>query len=173
MLFDFQSSLGRASYPRTIDRLRTWANSSLILPKSPLGKAIIYTLGQWTALQRYLEEGVYRIDNNLVENAIRPTCIGKKNRLSIGHSDAGWRSAVTYSVLMTARRYGLDPVGRPSTPAFDRGISYFRQRRNYGVGRTLMDVPQSIPATTPLPQSTSAVLHHPFFIHTFPLELLT
>ena len=67
--------------------------NSLILPKSPLGKAISYTLGQWTALQRYLEEGVYEIDNNLVENAIRPTCIGKKNWLFIGHPDAGWRSA--------------------------------------------------------------------------------
>ena len=67
--------------------------NSLILPKSPLGKAISYTLGQWTALQRYLEEGVYGIDNNLVENAIRPTCIGKKNWLFIGHPDAGWRSA--------------------------------------------------------------------------------
>ncbi len=67
-------------------------------------------LGQWTALQRYLEEGVYEIDNNLVENAIRPTCLGKKNWLFIGHPDAGWRSAVIYSVLMTAQRYGLDPV---------------------------------------------------------------
>ena len=67
--------------------------NSLILPKSPLGKAISYTLGQWTALQRYLEEGVYEIDNNLVENAIRPTCIGKKNWLFIGYPDAGWRSA--------------------------------------------------------------------------------
>ncbi|MSU31532.1 MAG: transposase [Pedosphaera sp.] len=54
--------------------------------------------------------GVYEIDNNRVENAIRPTCIGKKNWPFIGHSDAGWRSAVIYSVLITARRYGLDPV---------------------------------------------------------------
>jgi transposase len=84
--------------------------NSLILPKSPIGKAISYTLGQWTAFQRYLEEGVYEIDNNLVENAIRPTCIGKKNWLFIGHPDAGWRSAVIYSVLTTTRRYGLDPV---------------------------------------------------------------
>ncbi|MSU32927.1 MAG: hypothetical protein EXS25_09785 [Pedosphaera sp.] len=84
--------------------------NSLILPKSPLGKAISYTLGQWTALQRSLEEGVYKIDNNLVENVIRPTCIGKKNWLFIGHPDAGWRSAVIYSVLITGRRYGLDPV---------------------------------------------------------------
>ncbi len=60
-------------------------------------------LGQWTALQRYLEEGVYEIDNNLVENATRSTCLGKKNWLFIGHPDAGWRNAVIYSVLDDTR----------------------------------------------------------------------
>jgi Transposase IS66 family len=84
--------------------------NSPILVKSPQGKAISYTLGQWTAWQRYLKEGVYEIDNNLVENATRSTCLGKKNWLFIGHPDAGWRSAVIYGVLMTAGRYGLDPV---------------------------------------------------------------
>ncbi|MSU32610.1 MAG: transposase, partial [Pedosphaera sp.] len=84
--------------------------SWLGLPKSPLGKASSYNLGQWTALQRSLEEGVYEIDNNRVEDAIRPTCIGTKNWLFIGHPDAGWRSAVIYSLLITGRRYGLDPV---------------------------------------------------------------
>ena len=83
---------------------------SPVLQKSPLGQAIRYTLGQWEALVRYLEDGRYEIDTNLVENAIRPTCIGKKNWLFIGHPDAGWRSAVIYSLLITARRYGLDPA---------------------------------------------------------------
>ena len=81
-----------------------------MLPKSPLGKAIRYTLGQWEALVRYLEDGRYEIDTNLVENAIRPSCVGKKNWLFIGHPDAGWRSAVIYSLLITARRYRLDPA---------------------------------------------------------------
>ena len=51
-------------------------------------------------MHRYLEEGVYEIDNNLVENAIRPTCLGKKNWLFIEHPDAGWRSAVIYGHLV-------------------------------------------------------------------------
>ena len=59
---------------------------------------------------RYLEDGRYEIDTNLVENAIRPTCIGKKNWLFIGHPDAGWRSAVIYSLLIAARRYSIDPA---------------------------------------------------------------
>jgi hypothetical protein len=84
--------------------------SSPVLLKSPLGKAIRYTLGQWEALVRYLEDGRYEIDTNLVENAIRPTAVGKKNWLFIGHPEAGWRSAVIYSLLITARRYGLDPA---------------------------------------------------------------
>lgn len=84
--------------------------TSPVLLKSPLGKAIRYTLGQWEALVRYLEDGRYEIDTNLVENSIRPTAVGKKNWLFIGHPEAGWRSAVIYSLLITARRYGLDPA---------------------------------------------------------------
>ena len=83
---------------------------SPVLPKSPLGKAVRYALSQWETLVRYLEDGRYEIDTNLVENAIRPSCVGKKNWLFIGHPDAGWRSALIYSLLITARRYRLDPA---------------------------------------------------------------
>ena len=79
------------------------------LPQSPLGKAISYTLNEWTALNRYQEDGRLQIDNNLTENAIRPSAIGKKNWLFIGHPEAGWRSAVIYSVIGTCHRYGLNP----------------------------------------------------------------
>jgi len=47
------------------------------LPKSPMGQAISYALNQWAVLERFLEHGEVEIDNNLVENAIRPTAIGK------------------------------------------------------------------------------------------------
>jgi transposase len=79
------------------------------LPQSPLGKAIGYTLNEWPALSRYLEDGRLEIDNNLTENAIRPSAVGKKNWLFIGHPDAGWRSAVIYSVIVSCRRRGIDP----------------------------------------------------------------
>ena len=79
------------------------------LPQSPLGKAISYTLGEWGPLTRYLEEGRLEIDNNLTENAIRPSAVGKKNWLFIGHPQAGWRSAVIYSVIESCRRRGIDP----------------------------------------------------------------
>ena len=93
-----------------LEELEPGKATSPVLLKSPLGMAIRYTLGQWDALVRYLEDGRFEIDNNLVENAIRPTAVGKKNWLFIGHPEAGWRSAVIYSLLITARRYRLDPA---------------------------------------------------------------
>ena len=62
---------------RRLIELQPGRVGSPVLQKSPLGQAIRYTLGQWEALVRYLEDGRYEIDTNLVENAIRPTCIGQ------------------------------------------------------------------------------------------------
>ncbi len=79
------------------------------LPQSPLGKAIGYALAEWEPLTRYLQDGRLEIDNNLTENAIRPSAVGKKNWLFVGHPEAGWRSAVIYSVIASCRRRGIDP----------------------------------------------------------------
>ena len=79
------------------------------LPQSPLGSAIDYALGQWRTLEIYLSDGRVEIDNNLVENAIRPTAIGKKNWLFIGEADAGQRSAIVYTLIECCRRRGLNP----------------------------------------------------------------
>ena len=79
------------------------------LPKSELGKAASYTLAQWNSIEALLEHGQSEIDNNLIENAIRPSAIGKKNWLFIGSPEAGGRSAIIYSVLITCQRFGIDP----------------------------------------------------------------
>ncbi len=50
-----------------------------------------------------------RLDNNLVENAIHPSAIGKKNWLFIGHPDAGQRYAIIYSIVVSCQRHGKDP----------------------------------------------------------------
>ena len=81
-----------------------------VLPKSLLGQAIDYALARWAALTRYVDDGQLEIDNNRCENALRPTAIGKKNFLSIGHPEAGQRSAVIYSVLGSCRRHGINPA---------------------------------------------------------------
>jgi hypothetical protein len=79
------------------------------LPQSLLGQALDYALGQWSTLTVYLDDGRVEIDNNLVENAIRPTAIGKKNWLFIGDAAAGQRSAIIYTVIESCRRRSLDP----------------------------------------------------------------
>jgi len=80
------------------------------LPKSAFGKAINYTLERWTMLNEYLEHSALEIDNNLVENAIRPTAIGKKNWLFFGSPYSGQDSAIIYSLIETCRKLGINPA---------------------------------------------------------------
>jgi hypothetical protein len=79
------------------------------LPQSLLGQGIDYTLGQWTTLEVFLRNGKVEIDNNLVENAIRPTAIGKKNWLFIGEAGAGQRGAIIYTLIESCRKRSVDP----------------------------------------------------------------
>lgn len=79
------------------------------LPKSTMGKAISYFIDEYDALTGYLRDARFQIDNNLVENAIRPTAVGRRRWLFIGHPAAGWRSAVIYSILASCRRRGINP----------------------------------------------------------------
>ncbi|BAO30027.1 IS66 family transposase [Sulfuritalea hydrogenivorans] len=73
-------------------------------------KAIDYSLKRWPALSRYAMSGALPIDNNPVENAIRPICLGKKNWLFTGSERAGQRAAAIQSLLATATLNGLDPA---------------------------------------------------------------
>ena len=81
-----------------------------VLPKSRFGLACQYLLNQWDALSAHLHHGQTRIDNNAAENTIRPTKLGMKNWLFIGHPDAGQRSAVLYSLVSFCKRHGKDPL---------------------------------------------------------------
>ncbi|MGH8336824.1 MAG: IS66 family transposase, partial [Gammaproteobacteria bacterium] len=80
-----------------------------LLPKSSLGKAVGYFLNEYKPLTGYLENGKYEVDNNLCESTIRPVAVGRKRWLFLGHPDAGWRSAVLYSIIMSCRRRGINP----------------------------------------------------------------
>jgi hypothetical protein len=79
------------------------------LPQGLLGQAIDYTLKRWEALSQFIVDGTLEIDNNLIENAIRPSALGKKNWMFIGHPEAGERSAVIYTLLGSCRRHGINP----------------------------------------------------------------
>jgi len=79
------------------------------LPQGLLGQAIDYALKRREALNRFVNDGTLEIDNNLIENSIRPSALGKKNWLFVGHPDAGERSAVIYTLLGSCRRHGINP----------------------------------------------------------------
>jgi transposase len=80
-----------------------------LLPQSSLGKAVHYFLNEYTAVVGYLRDGRFEIDNNIVENDVRPSAVGRRRWLFIGHPDAGWRSAVIYTIIQSCRRRGINP----------------------------------------------------------------
>ena len=79
------------------------------LPKSPLGKAIKYTLNQWNKLINFLEDGRIEIDNNRAERAIKPFVIGRKNWMFSKSPNGAIASAICYSVIETAKANNLKP----------------------------------------------------------------
>jgi len=79
------------------------------LPKSPFGKALIYTVSRWDNLMNYLKDGYLEIDNNLVENAIRPTALGRRNYLFAGSHTGAQSAAMFYSFFATCKHNNVDP----------------------------------------------------------------
>ena len=94
-----------------IDKLRQWLDETKpkVPPKSLLGKALQYLDNQWPRLIAYLEDGQYPIDNNRVENAIRPFAIGRKNWLFSASVNGAKASANLYSLIETAKANDLEP----------------------------------------------------------------
>ena len=74
-----------------------------------LSRAIDYSLKRWPAILRYADSGHLPIDNNPIENAIRPIAIGKKNWLFAGSERAGKRAAAIQTLLATAKANGIEP----------------------------------------------------------------
>lgn len=79
------------------------------LPGNALAKALDYCLERREGLSRFLGDGRIHIDSNLVENAIRPCAVGRRNWLFVGHPEAGDRTAVLYSLVASCRLHGIDP----------------------------------------------------------------
>lgn len=88
---------------------RLLALKDQLLPKSGLGGAVGYALNHWTALCRFLENGLTGIDNNAAERAIRPLCLGRRNWLHLGSRRGGRAAAVLFTLTQSARRHGIDP----------------------------------------------------------------
>ena len=96
---------------RVLKRMREWMlkNRAQVLPSGAIGKAIDYSLNLWNRLIRYMDDGRYEIDNNLVENSIRPVAIGRKNYLFAGsHNGARW-AAIFYTLMANAKLQEVEP----------------------------------------------------------------
>jgi transposase len=78
-------------------------------PKSAIAQALQYSIARWKALSIYTTDGKLNIDNNPVENSIRPVAVGRKNYLFAGSHDAAQRSAMLYSLLGTCKLHNINP----------------------------------------------------------------
>ena len=94
-----------------IELLEVWMEKTYpsVLPKSDIGKAIAYAYSSWGRMKNYLNDGCLKIDNNLVENAIRPIALSRKNFLFAGNHQAAENTAVICSLLTTCKAAGTNP----------------------------------------------------------------
>ena len=89
------------------DCLTAW--QSQVLPKTPIGKAITYSMNQWEALKHYTQDPILSIDNNLAERTLRMVALGRKNWLFAGSENGAKRAAVIYSLVASCKLCGHDP----------------------------------------------------------------
>lgn len=94
-----------------LDAFSKWLteNYAQTLPKSAIGMAMAYTMRLWKELSNYLLDGVLEIDNNTVENRIRPVALGRKNYLFAGSHDAAQRAAMIYSFFAMCKTEEVNP----------------------------------------------------------------
>lgn len=94
-----------------LHELEAWLieNKPKVMPRSAIGQAIDYTLKLWPKLKQYVNDGAYEIDNNLVENSIRPVALGRKNYMFAGSHDGAKRAAMMYSFFGSCKMNNVNP----------------------------------------------------------------
>ena len=94
-----------------LDKFKAWLNKrkNQVPPKTLLGKAVNYSLNQWRRLENDIKDGHVGIDNNVVENAIRPFVVGRNNWLFSGTPKGARSSALLYSLIETAKANHHEP----------------------------------------------------------------
>jgi transposase len=109
--FDEIKNLRQAQSVPILQALGKWMKDEYIkaIPKSSISKALGYSIERWEKLSRYTENGILHIDNNPVENSIRPVALGRKNYLFAGSHEAAIRSGMLYSLLGTCKMHDIEP----------------------------------------------------------------
>ena len=97
---------------KIINALGKWMTeeSQSVLPKSKIGIAFQYAMARWDELSAYLYDGILEIDNNLIENAIRPIALGRKNYLFAGNHEAAQRAAIIYTFFVICKKHNVNPT---------------------------------------------------------------
>lgn len=111
------TSQKRKTYRKTnlrpiFNNFKDWLdeNAVYVTPKSPIGQAFTYAQKQWSTLMTIFDDGRLLIDNNHIENAIRPLALGRKNYLFAGSHHAAQRIAIIYSLLATCKEHDVNPL---------------------------------------------------------------
>ncbi len=109
--FEVRKKLRQKESLPVLEELEGWLKEKIntTLPKSKIGEAMAYTLKLWPRLTRYVDDGCYEIDNNPVENTIRPVALGRKNYLFAGSHQGAKQAAMMYSFLGTCKLNGVEP----------------------------------------------------------------
>lgn len=109
--FDERLALRKEKVAESMAAFKSWMKQQLaeVLPKSPIGVALQYALNQWDFFNPYLTDGRIELSNILIENAIRPVTLGRKNFLFAGSHNAARWSAVIYSIAAIAKNHGINP----------------------------------------------------------------
>lgn len=91
--------------------IKQWiaAESHLVVPKSPIGKAMTYYQNQWPKLEAIFHDGRLKLDNNLIENSIRPLALGRKNYMFAGSHTGAERNAMIYSFMGSCKMQDINP----------------------------------------------------------------
>lgn len=110
---DFQQrkALRNKKIKPLLAQIKTWIEQEQfkVLPKSPIGKAMTYFVNQYPKLEAIFEDGRIELDNNRIENAIRPMAIGRKNYLFCGSHKAAQNAAMLYSFFGSCKMQNINP----------------------------------------------------------------
>ena len=111
MTGDARKALRQAKSAPILEDIKTYLEREqpAVLPKSPEGTAISYTLSNWDALVRYCNDGDLEIDNNGAERSLRGIAVGRRNWTFLGSDNGGRTAAILTSITTTCKRLGVDP----------------------------------------------------------------
>lgn len=107
--FTARREIRQKQAPPILQKIYELLTKSITPPKSVLGKAIGYALNHWEHLTKYIDYGEAEIDNNLIENQIRPFALGKKNWLFLGNAETAKTAALFYSLIQSCKLNGINP----------------------------------------------------------------